>query len=43
MVHTENFILVDEQRRVRGFYDGTKKEDIKRLIEDINFLLGENK
>ncbi|HQV36407.1 MAG TPA: SCO family protein [Flavobacterium sp.] len=43
MVHTENFILVDEQRRVRGFYDGTKNEDIKRLIEDINFLLGENK
>ena len=43
MVHTENFILVDEQRRVRGFYDGTKKDDIKRLIEDINFLLGENK
>jgi protein SCO1/2 len=43
MVHTENFILVDEQRRVRGFYDGTKREDIKRLIEDIHFLLGENK
>ncbi|MBA4152776.1 SCO family protein [Flavobacterium sp.] len=43
MVHTENFILVDEQRRVRGFYDGTKKEDIKRLIEDIHFLLDENK
>jgi len=43
MVHTENFILVDEQRRVRGFYDGTKKEDIKRLIEDIHFLLGKNK
>ena len=43
MVHTENFILVDEQRRVRGFYDGTKNEDIKRLIEDIHFLLGENK
>jgi len=38
MVHTENFVLVDAQRRVRGFYDGTKKEDIKRLIEDINWL-----
>lgn len=38
MVHTENFILVDAERRVRGFYDGTKKEDIKRLIEDINWL-----
>ena len=38
MVHTENFVLVDSKRRVRGFYDGTKKEDIQRLIEDINFL-----
>lgn len=41
MVHTENFILVDKQRRVRGFYDGTKKEEIQRLIEDIRFLLEE--
>lgn len=41
MVHTENFILVDEQKRIRGFYDGTKTEDIERLIEDIDFLLSE--
>ncbi|MCD9574785.1 SCO family protein [Flavobacterium soyae] len=38
MVHTENFVLVDQKRRVRGFYDGTKKEDISRLLEDIDFL-----
>ena len=38
MVHTENFVLVDTKKRVRGFYDGTNKEDIKRLIEDITFL-----
>ena len=38
MVHTENFVLVDSKRRVRGFYDGTKKEDIERLIDDVNFL-----
>lgn len=42
MVHTENFILVDEKRRVRGFYDGTKSEDINRLIEDVKWL-SENK
>ena len=41
MVHTENFVLVDTKKRVRGFYDGTKKEDMKRLIEDINFLCTE--
>jgi len=38
MVHTENFVLVDAKRRVRGFYDGTNKDDVKRLIEDINWL-----
>jgi protein SCO1/2 len=38
MVHTENFILVDTKRRVRGFYDGTKSEDITRLIEDVKWL-----
>jgi protein SCO1/2 len=41
MVHTENFVLVDAKRRVRGFYDGTNKEDIEKLINDINFLSNE--
>ena len=41
MVHTENFVLVDQKRRVRGFYDGTNKEEIKRLLEDIDFLCNE--
>ncbi|QZK89116.1 MULTISPECIES: SCO family protein [Flavobacterium] len=41
MVHTENFVLVDTKKRVRGFYDGTNKEDMKRLIEDIHFLIQE--
>jgi protein SCO1/2 len=43
MVHTENFVLVDAQKRVRGFYDGTKKEEINRLIEDINWLCENDK
>lgn len=38
MVHTENFVLVDSKKRVRGFYDGTNKEEIQRLIQDINWL-----
>ena len=41
MVHTENFILVDQKRRIRGFYDGTKLEEVKKLLEDIKFLSGE--
>lgn len=43
MVHTENFVLVDSKRRVRGFYDGTNSEDIENLIEDIRWLLENEK
>ncbi|WP_420571468.1 SCO family protein [Kordia sp.] len=38
MVHTENFMLIDKKRRIRGFYDGTKKEDIEKLLDDIETL-----
>lgn len=37
-IHTENFILVDKERKIRGFYDGTSKEDMKRLQSDITIL-----
>ena len=40
-VHTENFVLVDPQRRLRGFYDGTSAADVDRLIKDIHKLLKE--
>jgi len=43
LVHTENFVLIDTQKRIRGFYDGTKKEEIKRLIDDINWLVENGK
>lgn len=38
MIHTENFMLVDKKRQIRGFYDGTKTEDIERLLDDIKTL-----
>lgn len=38
MVHTENFMLIDKKRQIRGFYDGTKPEDIDKLIADIKHL-----
>ncbi|WP_248724723.1 SCO family protein [Seonamhaeicola sp. ML3] len=38
MVHTENFMLIDKKRQIRGFYDGTKPEDIKKLLNDISHL-----
>ncbi|SFS64196.1 SCO family protein [Lutibacter maritimus] len=37
-IHTENFILVDKKKQIRGFYDGTNNEDIERLISDIKLL-----
>jgi len=38
LVHTENFVLVDKEKRIRGFYDGTNPEEIEQLIEDIDIL-----
>ncbi|WP_298237074.1 SCO family protein [uncultured Algibacter sp.] len=38
MVHTENFMLIDKKRQIRGFYDGTDSEDINRLLSDIEIL-----
>lgn len=38
MIHTENFILVDKEKRIRGFYDGTKSEEIDKLMKDLEIL-----
>ena len=51
MVHTENFVLVDAKRQVRGFYDGTNLDgptedgvkNVKQLLEDILFLCNTKK
>ncbi|CAN5338669.1 SCO family protein [soil metagenome] len=38
MIHTENFVLVDKARRIRGFYDGTNTGAIDDLLRDIEIL-----
>ena len=38
MIHTENFVLVDKEKRIRGFYDGTKMEEMNKIISDIKIL-----
>ena len=43
MIHTENFMLIDKKQQIRGFYDGTKPEDIQILLEDIKTLKKEYK
>ena len=40
-IHSGAFLLVDKQRRLRGKYDGTKEEDVNRLIADIKKLRNE--
>jgi protein SCO1/2 len=42
LVHTENFILVDKKKRIRGFYDGTDPEAIEKLLADIQILKQED-
>ncbi|WP_139957490.1 SCO family protein [Flavicella sediminum] len=41
-IHTEQFVLVDKNKRIRGYYDGTDVKDIARIIEDIAILKKED-
>lgn len=42
-IHTENFVLIDKEKRIRGYYDGTNPEEINQLIDDIAILKYEYK
>ncbi|MDI9356099.1 MAG: SCO family protein [Chitinophagaceae bacterium] len=39
LVHSGLFLLIDRERHIRGFYDGTNSAEVTRLIEDIEVLL----
>lgn len=41
VVHSGAFALIDAQKRVRGYYDGTNEEEVDELIKDIEILLKE--
>ncbi len=41
MIHTGNFVLIDKQKRIRGFYDGTNPEEIGKLLHDLEILRNE--
>jgi protein SCO1/2 len=41
-IHSGAFLLIDKERRIRGKYDGTKAEDVNRLLADIQRLKNEN-
>jgi protein SCO1/2 len=38
MIHTENFVLVDPEKRIRGFYDGTDDSAMEELLQDLQIL-----
>jgi protein SCO1/2 len=40
-IHTQNFALVDKEKRLRGFYDGTDSLEVDQLMKDIDLLLQE--
>jgi protein SCO1/2 len=40
-IHTQNFALIDKERHIRGFYDGTDSLEINRLIVDLKCLFDE--
>jgi protein SCO1 len=37
-IHSGAFLLIDKERRIRGKYDGTKEDDVNRLLNDIERL-----
>ena len=40
-IHSGAFLLIDKERRIRGKYDGTKEDDVNRLVADIKRLRSE--
>jgi protein SCO1/2 len=40
-LHTQFFALVDKQGRVRGIYDGIKKDEVDQLMLDIEEIIKE--
>jgi protein SCO1/2 len=38
MIHTENFVLIDKEKRIRGYYDGTNELEMDKLINDLEVL-----
>ena len=37
-IHTNNFVLIDENKQIRGYYDGTNRNEVDELMEDIVIL-----
>lgn len=42
-IHSEQLILVDKKKHIRGYYDGTDYADVDRLVDEIKVLEWEEK
>ena len=40
-IHTNNFVLIDREQRIRGYYDGTNPKEVDKLIKDARLILQE--
>jgi protein SCO1/2 len=40
-IHSEKLVLIDTQKRIRGFYSGTDETEVNQLIKDIKKLAAE--
>jgi protein SCO1/2 len=41
IIHSNRFVLVDRQGRIRGYYDGTDEEGVAQLLQDLKKLYKE--
>ncbi|MFI5217972.1 MAG: SCO family protein [Bacteroidia bacterium] len=42
-IHSEQFALIDKDGRIRGFYDGTDRAEVSRLMDEVLVLMNEYK
>ena len=41
-IHSDQLILIDTKKRIRGYYEGTEEKETAQLIKDIKKLEHEN-
>ena len=41
-IHSDNFMLIDEEGHIRGYYDGTSTKDVDKLFDDLKKLTTNN-
>lgn len=42
IVHSSMLVLIDPEKRIRGFYDSVRKEEVEKLMDEIKVLITED-